>query len=181
MEYLFFPKSFNGLSTHMLILHHTCIFRWLASRKRPSYTVEFDETGNPDDYEFYACLHEKSDGSSEDDSDVPSQEDVSPCALRFHSIYFCVLHLRLWASGDISSNIYFFFSCKGQTIVIQMTAGQHSYTRIVWKRLFSFFSFLFSKPCRISFFSLVVFWQIAHCLFMSDIFCSELESIYSVW
>ena len=91
----FFPKSFNGLSTHMLILHHTCIFRWLASRKRPSYTVEFDETGNPDDYEFYACLHEKSDGSSEDDSDVPSQEDVSPCALRFHSIYFCVLHLRL--------------------------------------------------------------------------------------
>ena len=91
----FFPKSFNGLSTHMLILHHTCIFRWLASRKRPSYIVEFDETGNPDDYEFYACLHEKSDGSSEDDSDVPSQDDVSPCALRFHSIYFCVLHLRL--------------------------------------------------------------------------------------
>jgi len=98
MDYLFFPKSFNGLSTHMLILHHTCIFRWLASRKRPSYTVEFDETGNPDDYEFYACLHEKSDGSSEDDSDVPSQDDVSPCALRFHSIYifvFCTLGCEL--------------------------------------------------------------------------------------
>jgi len=72
----FFPSHLMDCQL-ICFLHHTCIFRWLASRKRPSHTVEFDETGNPDDYEFYACLHEKSDGSSEDDSDVPSQDDGS--------------------------------------------------------------------------------------------------------